>query len=116
MASSLSESDFYIENGLYVFTEQFLLRRGYCCKNNCRHCPYQIDNECTTISKITYKGDQMAVSKNDLQELRRIATNTYDADKAFMHRVIKGIGDMDSEIQKLKSQVTELEQKLAAKK
>jgi hypothetical protein len=32
--------DFYLENGLYVFTAGFLLRRGYCCDNNCRHCPY----------------------------------------------------------------------------
>ena len=32
--------DFYVENGLYVFTAQFLLRRGYCCGSGCRHCPY----------------------------------------------------------------------------
>ncbi|MCE2957825.1 MAG: DUF5522 domain-containing protein [Flammeovirgaceae bacterium] len=25
-----------------VFTEHFHLRRGYCCKNKCRHCPYKI--------------------------------------------------------------------------
>ena len=32
--------DYYLENGLYVLTAKFLLRRGYCCDNNCRHCPY----------------------------------------------------------------------------
>lgn len=32
--------DFYIENGLYVFTEKYLLERGFCCQNGCRHCPY----------------------------------------------------------------------------
>ena len=32
--------DYYLENGLYVLTARFLLRRGYCCDNNCRHCPY----------------------------------------------------------------------------
>jgi hypothetical protein len=32
--------DFYVENGLYVFTANFLLRRGYCCGSGCRHCPY----------------------------------------------------------------------------
>ncbi len=32
--------DFYVENGLYVFTAKFLLRRGYCCGSGCRHCPY----------------------------------------------------------------------------
>lgn len=32
--------DYYLENGLLVFTEHFLLRRGYCCESGCRHCPY----------------------------------------------------------------------------
>ena len=32
--------DFYFENGLIVLTEHFLKKRGYCCKNDCRHCPY----------------------------------------------------------------------------
>lgn len=32
--------DYYIENGLYVFTEAYHLKRGYCCKSGCRHCPY----------------------------------------------------------------------------
>jgi len=31
---------FYIENGLYVFTEEYHLKRGYCCESGCRHCPY----------------------------------------------------------------------------
>ncbi|WP_160118661.1 DUF5522 domain-containing protein [Chryseotalea sanaruensis] len=32
---------FYWENGLMVFTEAYHLKRGYCCKNGCRHCPYK---------------------------------------------------------------------------
>ena len=33
--------DFYFTaEGYVVFTEQYLLRRGYCCGNRCRHCPY----------------------------------------------------------------------------
>jgi hypothetical protein len=36
----LLPSDFYIENGIYVFTKEFHLRRGYCCGNLCRHCVY----------------------------------------------------------------------------
>lgn len=35
-----NESDFYFENGLLVFTEAYHLKRGYCCQNGCRHCPY----------------------------------------------------------------------------
>lgn len=32
--------DYYLESGLMVFTAEYLRRRGYCCANNCRHCPY----------------------------------------------------------------------------
>lgn len=36
----IEEIDFYIENGNYVFTTWYHLKRGSCCQNNCRHCPY----------------------------------------------------------------------------
>ncbi|WP_158211893.1 DUF5522 domain-containing protein [Robiginitalea sediminis] len=37
----LEEGDFYwSESGYRVFTEQYLLKRGYCCESGCRHCPY----------------------------------------------------------------------------
>ena len=33
--------DYYVnEAGLVVFTERYLLSRGYCCGNGCRHCPF----------------------------------------------------------------------------
>jgi Family of unknown function (DUF5522) len=32
--------DYYLENGLMVFTAAYLLKRGYCCHHGCRHCPY----------------------------------------------------------------------------
>ena len=31
---------FYLERGFVVFTEVFLLERGFCCHSGCRHCPY----------------------------------------------------------------------------
>jgi len=34
------EALYYIENGLIVFTAAYHLKRGYCCKSGCRHCPY----------------------------------------------------------------------------
>jgi len=41
---SLTEGkDYYVENGKYVFTSQYLLKRGYCCNCGCRHCPYKED-------------------------------------------------------------------------
>lgn len=32
--------DYYLESGNYVFTKWYHLKRGYCCKSGCRHCPY----------------------------------------------------------------------------
>lgn len=32
--------DYTVENGLFVFTRDYLLRRGYCCGSGCRNCPY----------------------------------------------------------------------------
>lgn len=39
----IKDIDFYEENGKVVFTEHFLLNRGFCCGNYCKHCPYGID-------------------------------------------------------------------------
>jgi hypothetical protein len=40
-----NDMDFYFnEDGLMVMTERFLLKRGYCCGNGCRHCPYDYVN------------------------------------------------------------------------
>lgn len=36
----LRDDDYYLENGLMVFTERFHARRGTCCGSGCRHCPY----------------------------------------------------------------------------
>jgi hypothetical protein len=36
----VSDPYYYLENGLVVFTEAYHLKRGYCCKSACRHCPY----------------------------------------------------------------------------
>lgn len=35
--------DYYFEGGLMVLTAHFLTKRGYCCGNGCRHCPYERD-------------------------------------------------------------------------
>ena len=34
--------DYYFEDEFMVFTAWFHLKRGHCCKNKCRHCPYGI--------------------------------------------------------------------------
>lgn len=32
--------DYYLEGTAFVFTAAYHLRRGTCCGNGCRHCPY----------------------------------------------------------------------------
>jgi hypothetical protein len=41
--------DYYIEDGLFVFTATFLRKRGYCCESGCRHCPYNYKSEPTEL-------------------------------------------------------------------
>lgn len=42
----LEEGDFYQnEQGYRVFTEKYHLKRGFCCKNGCKHCPYGYDKK-----------------------------------------------------------------------
>jgi len=38
---SAGPEDYYFnEAGLMVFKASYHLKRGYCCKNGCKHCPY----------------------------------------------------------------------------
>lgn len=44
--------DYYLnEQGYRVFTAKFHLKRGYCCKNGCKHCPYGYDKKSDTFIK-----------------------------------------------------------------
>ena len=47
MPQQLEEGkDFYFnEQGLMVLTAAFHLKRGYCCNNGCKHCPYKEEKE-----------------------------------------------------------------------
>ncbi|UJH92294.1 DUF5522 domain-containing protein [Antarcticibacterium sp. 1MA-6-2] len=42
----LEEGDYYLTpEGFRCFTAKYLLKRGYCCKSGCRHCPYGYDRK-----------------------------------------------------------------------
>ena len=44
-AVALEEGDYYFnEQGFMVFTEQYHLKRGFCCGSNCKHCPHGHEN------------------------------------------------------------------------
>jgi biotin synthase-like enzyme len=62
------ELDYYFNSqGLMVFTAAYHLKRGYCCKNGCKHCPWSYGknkglksskptiNQLKTSSCLTYK-------------------------------------------------------------
>jgi len=50
--SKLNEDEFYLnEEGFVVFTEKYHLKRGYCCKSGCKHCPYGYDRATGTIKR-----------------------------------------------------------------
>ena len=37
--------DFYLnKNGLMVLTSTYHLKKGFCCGNGCKHCPYDYIN------------------------------------------------------------------------
>ena len=41
--------DYYLnELGRFIFTENYHLKRGYCCGNDCKHCPWKDDTTTTT--------------------------------------------------------------------
>jgi len=42
---ALSPEDFYYDGSYLVFTEEYHLRRGFCCRSGCRHCPYGFKGE-----------------------------------------------------------------------
>ena len=38
----LDKEDYYhAKEGYIIFTKKYHLKRGYCCNNNCKHCPYR---------------------------------------------------------------------------
>jgi hypothetical protein len=48
----LSQEDYYLsDEGYIVFTENFHLKRGYCCKSGCKHCPYGFNKKTGEIKR-----------------------------------------------------------------
>lgn len=47
MEDKLTENiDYYLDElGRMVFTETYHLKRGYCCGNDCKHCPWRNESE-----------------------------------------------------------------------
>ncbi|MEN9943217.1 MAG: hypothetical protein RLZZ91_1218 [Bacteroidota bacterium] len=44
--SKVHGEDYYLsEEGYFIFTEEYHLKRGYCCLSGCKHCPYGYDKK-----------------------------------------------------------------------
>ena len=52
-----------------VFTEHYLSKRGFCCKNNCRHCAY---------------GFTKKIKKTSLEEFNDVVENIFPAIKKYI--------------------------------
>lgn len=51
-SKQLAPEDFYLSpDGYIIFTEKYHLKRGYCCKSGCKHCPYGYDKNTDTFKK-----------------------------------------------------------------
>lgn len=37
--------DYILVDGYRIFTKEYLLKRGFCCKNSCKNCPYKNKNK-----------------------------------------------------------------------
>jgi hypothetical protein len=42
---------YYTPEGYKCFTEKYHLKRGYCCKSGCKHCPYGFDKKTGQLKK-----------------------------------------------------------------
>jgi hypothetical protein len=50
--NNLNKDDYYLSSeGYIVFTEAYHLKRGYCCKSGCKHCPYGYDKKTGQLVK-----------------------------------------------------------------
>ncbi len=76
MPAKIDEEDWEItDDGLYVAKREFLIRRGYCCANKCRNCPYinwRLQPEWQPIPAVSIKRN-------------RVANRSVEAAQALLH-------------------------------
>jgi len=50
--TKLKPEEYYLSpEGYIIFTEAYHLKRGYCCKSGCKHCPYGYDKKTDSFKK-----------------------------------------------------------------
>ena len=63
------EDFYYTPEGYKCFTEKYHLKRGYCCKSGCRHCPYGFDKKTGQIKKQN-KEKRIQIAEGRIQILK----------------------------------------------
>ena len=59
------EDFYYTPEGYKCFTSNYHLKRGYCCKSGCRHCPYGFDKKTGETKKYKFLRIQFAILQID---------------------------------------------------
>jgi hypothetical protein len=69
----LPEDFYYDPDGKMVLSEKFLLKRGYCCGNGCRHCPYK--NK--TLSELEAVAHPKGLQKRITERIAELRVSTW---------------------------------------
>jgi hypothetical protein len=83
-------------DGLYIATRHFLLRRGYCCANRCRNCPYinwRADPTwqqapAATIRRTNVSPKAVAAARAALAQHEQTVESTSEAEQAYHRKMI----------------------------
>lgn len=63
--------DYYVDpEGLWVFTAAYLKRRGFCCHQGCRHCPYEVTPRLRASPLVVHDGALLAIRLKDPEDGR----------------------------------------------
>lgn len=84
--------DFYYEKSLMVFTKKYHLKKSYCCKNNCRHCPYNKDLK--FVSMVPSWTETLL--ECDMQVVGRTRYCIYPKEKVSSIAIVGGTKDLNN--------------------
>lgn len=82
--------------GLYIATRHFLVRRGYCCANRCRNCPYVNWREnpdwqhapAEAIRRATVSPRSLAGARTQLARHEQALTSTGEKEQGYHREMI----------------------------
>ncbi len=77
----VKDVDYYLDEGFVIMTGVYLNKRGYCCGNKCRHCPY----DAKSVKGTTLKSFDFVTTQSTCQK-RVIVCEIYDAQGVLLAR------------------------------